>query len=228
MTRYFAVVPAAGIGKRMGAAVPKQYLPLAGKPVLQHTLERLLQVARLERVVVALAPADPHWPMLAAAADPRVTATLGGEERAESVRNGLCALQEIAQDLDWVLVHDAARPCLRAEDVERLIDVLADDPVGGILALPSVDTLKEIEGGRIRSTLDRRQVWRALTPQMFRYRLLCDALEVTLTAQVKVTDEAQALERAGFKPRIVEGSPDNIKITRPEDLALAEFFLERR
>lgn len=228
MTRYFAVVPAAGIGKRMGAAMPKQYLPLAGKPVLQHTLESLLRVARLERVVVALAPVDPYWPMLAAAADPRVAATVGGEERADSVWSGLCALKEMAQDQDFVLVHDAARPCLRSEDVERMIDALADDPVGGILALPSVDTLKEAEGGRVQSTLDRRRVWRALTPQMFRYRLLCDALEAAAAPQIKVTDEAQAVERAGFKPRIVEGRPDNIKITRPEDLPLAELFLERR
>ncbi len=228
MTRYFAVVPAAGIGKRIGAAVPKQYLPLAGKPVLAHTLESLLQVVRLERVVVALAPADPHWPRLSAAADPRVKATVGGEDRADSVLKGLCALEEVAKDSDWVLVHDAARPCLRSEDVERLIDALADDPVGGILALSSVDTLKEVEGGRVRSTLDRRRVWRALTPQMFRYRLLCDALEAALTAQVKVTDEAQAVERVGLKPRIVEGSPDNIKITRPEDLKLAEFYLGQK
>lgn len=228
MTRYFVVVPAAGIGKRMGTAVPKQYLPLAGKPVLQHTLDSLLKVAFLEQVVVALAPVDPYWPQLAAAADPRIKVTVGGKERADSVLQGLRALAGIAQDLDWVLVHDAARPCLRPQDVERLIEAVGEDPVGGILALPSVDTLKEVEGERIQTTVDRHRIWRALTPQMFRYRLLYDAMQAAATAQVKVTDEAQAVEWAGFKPKIVEGSPDNIKITRSEDLPLAEFLLERR
>ncbi len=228
MTRYFVVVPAAGVGKRMGAAVPKQYLPLAGKPVLQHTLDSLFKVACLEQVVVALAPVDPYWPQLAAAADPRIKVTVGGKERADSVLQGLRALAGIAQDLDWVLVHDAARPCLRPQDVERLIEAVEEDPVGGILALPSVDTLKEVEGNRIQTTVDRHRIWRALTPQMFRYRLLYDAMQAAVTAQVKVTDEAQAVEWAGFKPKIVEGSPDNIKITRSEDLPLAEFLLERR
>ncbi len=228
MTRYFAVVPAAGVGKRMGADVPKQYLPLAGKPVLQHALESLLRVKRLEKVVVALAPDDPYWHKLEIASHPKIVATVGGAERADSVLNGLHALEGVAWEEDFVLVHDAARPCLRPEDVERLIDTLADDPIGGILAIPSVDTLKQVEAGRIRSTLERCRIWRALTPQMFRFALLLDALKSALAADVAVTDEAQAVEWAGYAPKIVEGSVDNLKVTRPEDLSLAEFFLQRR
>ncbi|GAB6067524.1 2-C-methyl-D-erythritol 4-phosphate cytidylyltransferase [Methylothermus subterraneus] len=227
MTRYFAVVPAAGSGRRMGAQVPKQYLLLAGKPVLERALESLLQVEKIEKVVVALAPADPYWPKLTLASHPKLATTVGGQERAHSVRNGLHALAGIAQAQDFVLVHDAARPCLRPADVERLIAALAEDPVGGILALPSVDTLKYVEAGRISATLDRSRVFRALTPQMFRFGLLVDALQAALAAGVAVTDEAQAVERAGYAPRIVEGSDYNLKITRPEDLKLAEFFLEQ-
>ncbi len=224
----YVVVPAAGSGKRMGAAVPKQYLTLAGKPVLQHTLERLLAVEEIRHVMVALAADDGRWLQLPAASHPRILTTVGGAERADSVLAGLHALEEIAQDQDWVLVHDAARPCLKPDDVIRLLGHLMDDPVGGILALPSVDTLKQVEGDAILGTLDRTTVWRALTPQMFRYRLLRDALEQALKAGQVITDESNALEYAGYRPRIVEGSPDNIKITRPEDLPLAEFYLGQR
>lgn len=223
--RCFVVVPAAGIGKRMGSSVPKQYLPLAGKPVLQQTLEKLLAVEEVRQIVVALAPEDVRWPQLPAASHPRIQTTLGGAERADSVLAGLYALKESVGDRDWVLVHDAARPCLRPDDVRRLLEELAGDPVGGILALPSVDTLKQVGQGEIQGTLDRSRVWRALTPQMFRYRLLRDSLQRALAAGEAITDESNALEYSGYRPRIVEGSPDNIKITRPEDLPLAEFFL---
>ncbi len=226
--RCFVVVPAAGVGKRMGASIPKQYLELAGRPVLQHTLERLLAVREVRHVMVALAADDDRWPQLPVASHPRVLTTIGGVERADSVLAGLRSLEEIALEDDWVLVHDAARPCLRTGDVVRLLERLAEDPVGGILALPSVDTLKQVEEGAIQQTLDRRRIWRALTPQMFRYGLLCDALERALNAGQVITDEANAMEYAGFRPKIVEGSPDNIKITRPEDLPLAEFYLGQR
>ncbi len=224
----FVVVPAAGIGRRMGAAVPKQYLELAGRPVLQHTLERLLAVKEVRHVMVALAAEDDRWPGLSVASHPRVLTTVGGAERADSVLAGLRSLEDIATAEDWVLVHDAARPCLRPDDVVRLLERLAEDPVGGILALPSVDTLKEVEAGTIRKTLDRGRVWRALTPQMFRYGLLRESLEQALVAGRVITDEANAIEHAGLQPKIVEGSPDNIKITRPEDLPLAEFYLGQR
>ncbi|BCX82288.1 2-C-methyl-D-erythritol 4-phosphate cytidylyltransferase [Methylomarinovum caldicuralii] len=225
--RCFAVVPAAGSGKRMGAAVPKQYLELLGRPVLQHTLERLLAVAAVERVVVALAADDPRWPALLAASDPRVMTTIGGAERGDSVLAGLRALAAEAGPDDWVMVHDAARPCLRPDDVEKLLAELKGDPVGGILALPSVDTLKEVEGRDIVATVDRSRIWRALTPQLFRYRLLTEALERALAAGATITDEASAVEWAGRRPKIVEGHPGNIKITRPEDLPLAEFYLRQ-
>jgi len=226
--QFWAAVPAAGVGKRMGAAVPKQYLQLAGKPVLQHTLERLLSVEAIAAVCVALDREDGYWPDLPQSRDPRVLRAEGGKERADSVLSALRCLGGRAAPDDWVLVHDAARVCITAGDVLKLMEALRDDPVGGILALPSSDTLKGVEAGRIVDTVDRNHVWRALTPQMFRYGVLRQALESAATLGLSVTDEASALELAGLSPRIVEGRPDNIKITRPEDLSLATFYLERQ
>lgn len=226
--RFWAVVPAAGIGKRMGAEVPKQYLQVLGKPVLQHTLERLLSVEALEGIAVALGPEDGYWPDLPCANHPRIHRAPGGKERADSVLSGLHKLEGLAAPDDWVLVHDAARLCLTREDVAKLMTSLADDPVGGILALPVSDTLKRVETGNILETLDRSRIWRALTPQMFRYGLLRHALEDAAGRGLVVTDEASALELQGLRPKIVEGRPDNIKITRPEDLPLAAFYLERQ
>ncbi len=225
--RCFAVVPAAGRGRRMGSEIPKQYLTLAGKPVLQHTLERLLAVPALEVIVVALAADDRRWHELPLARHPRIRVTEGGAERADSVLAGLASLAGEAADSDWVMVHDAARPCLRPADAEKLLHTLAEDEVGGILALPSVDTLKEVADGVVRQTVERHRIWRALTPQLFHYRLLRRSLEQALAQGMPVTDESSAVELAGFQPKIVEGSPDNIKITRPEDLPLARFILER-
>jgi len=223
---YWAVVPAAGVGKRMGAEIPKQYLEISGKPVLQHTLERLLAFPLLQKIVVALSPTDPYWPELPVSSDPRIAVVAGGRERADSVLAGLLGLAGIAADGDWVLVHDAARPCLRESDLHTLVKTLAKDAVGGILALPSHDTLKKVEAGKIVQTLNRSAIWRALTPQMFRYQLLRDALSQALERGIEITDEASAVEACGFTPKVVEGRSDNIKITRPEDLALAAFFLE--
>ncbi|QXP91736.1 2-C-methyl-D-erythritol 4-phosphate cytidylyltransferase [Methylococcus capsulatus] len=226
--RFWIVVPAAGVGKRMGADIPKQYLDVAGKPVLQHTLERLLSVRRVTAVMVALGANDEFWPELPCSREPRVLATTGGRERADSVLSALTALAGRAADGDWVLVHDAARLCVTRDDIERLMETLEDDPVGGILALPVTDTLKTVENGTIQGSADRSRVWRALTPQMFRYRALKEALEAAARRGLTVTDEASALELAGLSPRVVEGRPDNIKITRPEDLPLAAFYLERQ
>lgn len=225
---FWAVVPAAGVGKRMGTEVPKQYLEVAGKAVLQHTLERLLTLDCLAGINVALGPEDGYWPDLPCATHPRIRAVLGGQERADSVYSALVHLEDRARADDWVLVHDAARLCLTAGDAHKLIAALRDDAVGGILALPVSDTLKTVEDQRITGTPDRRQVWRALTPQMFRYGLLKTALSDAATRGLVVTDESSALELAGYRPRIVEGRPDNIKITRPEDLPLAAFYLERQ
>jgi 2-C-methyl-D-erythritol 4-phosphate cytidylyltransferase len=226
--RYWAVVPAAGVGKRMGTDVPKQYLSVLGKPVLQHTLERLLAVESLAGIAVALGAEDGYWADLPCATHPKIRRAPGGRERADSVLAGLDSLSGVAEPDDWVLVHDAARACLTPADVEKLMETLRDDPVGGILAVPVSDTLKRVEGADILETVDRSRIWRALTPQMFRYGLLRRALADAAANGQVVTDEARALELKGFRPRIVEGRPDNIKITRPEDLPLAAFFMERQ
>lgn len=231
MTRapaFWAVVPAAGVGKRMGSATPKQYLQVRGKPVLQHTLERLLSVEILSAVVVALGPEDGFWAELPFAGNPRIITTVGGKERADSVLAALRRLDGVAAADDWVLVHDAARLCITRGDIFKLIETLGHDAIGGILALPSTDTLKGVEAGRIVDTVDRNHVWRALTPQMFRCGALRQALEEAAARGLTVTDEASALELQGKTPRIVEGRPDNIKITRPEDLSLAAFYLEQQ
>lgn len=225
---FWAVVPAAGAGKRMGSPIPKQYLEIAGKPVLQHTLERLLSVERIAGVVVALSPGDDYWPGLAVSADPRIRTAPGGSERADSVLSALDVLAGQARADDWVLVHDAARPCLTASDLNHLMDTLARHPVGGILAVPVSDTLKRVESQAIVATVDRSLIWRALTPQMFRLAALRQALVRAREQGLVVTDEASALELQGACPGIVEGRPDNIKITRPEDIALATFYLEQQ
>jgi len=227
MTKFWAVVPAAGVGKRMNADRPKQYLELAGKTVLEHTLSRLLQADIFTAVAVAISEEDPYWSELAIAQHEKIIRAKGGKERADSVLSGLHAIREQAQDNDWVLVHDAARPCITADDIYHLIDNLIDDDVGGILALASADTLKNVQGNNILGTLDRTHIWRALTPQMFRYHSLKTALEASI-GNPAITDEASALELQGLQPKIVAGRPDNIKITRPEDLALAEFFMVRQ
>jgi 2-C-methyl-D-erythritol 4-phosphate cytidylyltransferase len=224
---FWAVVPAAGVGKRMNADRPKQYLELAGKTVIEHTLSRLLQSNVFSAVAVAISTEDPYWPELEIANHELIITAPGGKERADSVLSGLTSIREKANDDDWVLVHDAARPCLTATDIHLLIDTLVNDDVGGILALSSHDTLKSVEGNDIVSTLDRQLIWRALTPQMFRYGLLKTALEEA-EGNPAVTDEASALELMGLTPKIVEGRPDNIKITRPEDLALAQFYFDQQ
>ncbi|MFM5818605.1 2-C-methyl-D-erythritol 4-phosphate cytidylyltransferase [Aeromonas sanarellii] len=218
-----AIVPAAGIGSRMGAECPKQYLSLAGKCILEHTLERLLSHPGIARVIVALAPHDRWFETLAVAADPRVWRVEGGSERAWSVLNGL----HVAQG-EWVLVHDAARPCLTHGDLDRLIaTAMACD--GAILGSRVRDTMKRTDAaGNILATVDREQLWHALTPQMFPTGPLRRALEEGLALGAAITDEASAMERAGFAVRMVEGRADNIKVTRPEDLSLAELYLQQQ
>jgi 2-C-methyl-D-erythritol 4-phosphate cytidylyltransferase len=221
---YWAVVPAAGVGKRMNADRPKQYLELAGLTVIEHTLSRLLQANVFSAVAVAISAEDPYWPELEIAKHDLIITAPGGKERADSVLSALKSIRDQASDDDWVLVHDAARPCLTTGDIRLLIDTLVNDEVGGILALSSHDTLKSVQNNDILGTLDRRTIWRALTPQMFHYGMLKTALEEA-EGNPAVTDEASALELIGLKPKIVEGRPDNIKITRPEDLALAQFYM---
>ncbi len=225
---FWAVVPAAGVGKRMNADRPKQYLELAGKTVIEHTLLRLLSAEVFTAVAVAISEEDPYWPDLDVSAHKKIITAAGGKERADSVLSALKAIRTVASDDDWVLVHDAARPCITKIDIHHLIDSLKTDEIGGILALSSHDTLKSVQGDNIIvGTLDRSHIWRALTPQMFRYGLLKNAIEAA-EGNTAITDESSALELQGMQPKIVEGRPDNIKITRPEDLALAQFYMEHQ
>lgn len=226
---YWAVLPAAGVGRRMGSAIPKQYLELAGRTVIEHTLDVFVADTRIRGVVIALDPADGYWGATAYAEHPKVMRADGGAERCHSVLNALSALAERAHAEDWVLVHDAARPCLRAADLDRLIETLSDDPVGGLLGVPVRDTMKRVRAAeRIDATLDRAALWHAFTPQMFRLGALHAALSDALAADHLVTDDAAAMERMGQDPRLIEGHSDNIKITRAEDLPLARFYLEQQ
>jgi 2-C-methyl-D-erythritol 4-phosphate cytidylyltransferase/2-C-methyl-D-erythritol 2,4-cyclodiphosphate synthase len=224
--RYWAVVPAAGAGARFGGEAPKQYASVGGRTVIEAALAPFLEHPDISGIVVVLAPADERGAALVDRLRPRLTSAVGGALRAESVRNGLEALAPRASESDWVLVHDAARPCLPRADLDRLITELGDDPVGGILAAPIGDTIKQgAASGRIERTVERYGLWRALTPQMFRFGLLRRALDSALAAGLDITDDAAAVERAGFQPRLIAGSGANIKVTRPEDLAVASAVL---
>lgn len=226
MTACWAVVPAAGTGARMGGTVPKQYLPLRGRTVLAHALRPLLDSDRLAGIVLVVSADDERWRAEAPAAGERLLVAEGGAERCHSVLAGLERLADRAAAGDWVLVHDAARPCLSDVDLDRLLDALVDEPVGGLLALPLSDTLKRADAaGRVDATLDRTGLWRAQTPQMFRFGLLRAALSLAVADGVLVTDEAAAMERAGHRPLLVAGSAGNVKVTGPGDLQLAEALL---
>jgi 2-C-methyl-D-erythritol 4-phosphate cytidylyltransferase len=223
--RLYALVPSAGVGERSGAAGPKQYQMLGARSVLGHTLAALEQVTRLSEVLVVLSPGDtqfaPHVGGFKAAVAP-----CGGATRAQTVRNGLDALlARGARRGDWVLVHDAARCLVRPEWIDALIDACLDDPVGGLLALPVADTLKNEHEGRVEATLDRRGKWQAQTPQMFRIGMLIDALD---HAGADVTDEAGAIEATGRAPRLVAASLENFKVTYPADFELAARILKGR
>jgi len=220
LPHFWAVIPAAGVGARMRADRPKQYLPLAGRTLLEHTLDCFLDHPGLRGLVLALGRDDPYWPTLACAGDPRIQRAEGGAERADSVLNALLKLEALGAGVDdWVLVHDAARPNLARSDLDRLLGELADDPVGGLLAVPSRDTVK-LAGidGKVARTLDRQLIWLAFTPQMFRLGALRQALQQGLASGAAITDEASAMELAGAAPRLIEGRADNLKVTRPEDL----------
>ncbi len=227
--KYWALMPAAGVGARMGADIPKQYLALVDKRVIEHALERLSADPRISGVVVVLAPHDEWWRPATLRDGSQPRRVDGGAERCHSVLNGLRALEGEADEEDWVLVHDAARPCVHPADIACLMDELAGHPVGGLLGLAVRDTMKRTDpSGNVMETVSREGLWHALTPQMFRFGLLLRALEEVIASGRLVTDEAQAVELAGEVPKIVEGRPDNIKITRPEDMALAELFLRRQ
>lgn len=225
--RHWAVIAAAGQGERMSAELPKQYLKLCGRTLLENSLRPFIECAVLSGIVVVIAPGDSHWQALSSARERRIRTACGGSERMHSVLNGLKELERDARPDDWVLVHDAARPCLDRNDLERLIATLEHDPVGGILAVPIGDTLKRAatDGEHIGATVDRAGLWGAQTPQMFRFALLERALTVAVESGRHVTDEAAAIEALGKQPRLVEGSVRNIKVTRAADLELAEAIL---
>jgi len=234
--RVFAVVPAAGRGARFDPTAqgsPKQYAPLLGASVIEWSLRALLQEPRIERVVVVVAADDVRWPALAAAIDEKsapgsaskIVSAVGGASRQESVLSGLRALRIEARPDDWMLVHDAARPCLESADVRALIEALDGGAAGAVLAAPIVDTVKRESGGLVSETVDRTGLWRALTPQVFALGELEHALADAARLGITVTDEAQAMERLGVRAQLVQGSPFNIKVTRVEDLAVASQIL---
>jgi len=229
MASIWAVVPAAGRGARFGGEVPKQYLPVAGRPLLAYTLDALLAHPAVAGAVLALADGDPWWPGWTTHADKPLRTCSGGDSRAASVLAALEALPESVRADDFVLVHDAARPNLALDDLDRLLERGRADPVGAILAAPVRDTLKRAgDDGGIDRTEPRERLWRALTPQLFRRLQLTRALQAAAEAGVDVTDESMALERQGLRPLLVEGREDNFKVTTPADLARFEFELSRR
>lgn len=226
MPRFLALLPAAGVGARMGAEHPKQYLDLHGRPMIWHALRAFERHGAIDSIHVVISPDDGWWGGYDWSDFAKLTVwRRGGASRAESVLNGLVAIAEAVAPDDWVLVHDAARPCLTQGMLDTLLNELSDDPVGGILAAPVADTLKrEGEGGRIGATVPRAGLWGAQTPQMFRHGMLRAALE---KAGHQVTDEASALELMGLAPKLVESDPSNLKVTFPRDLELARLLLGR-
>ena len=229
MPRYYALVPAAGSGSRCASEVPKQYLELAGRPLIYHALAALCAFPRIDRVCVILAPGDAWWETFdwSDLGAKLQTVFCGGATRSETVANGLAAAAGLADD-DWVLVHDAVRPCLAQDMLAALCDQLADDPVGGLLAVPVSDTLKRADAQqRVAATESRDGLWQAQTPQMFRYALLSKAL-AAVDASVNYTDEAGAIEAAGLTPRLVRADASNLKVTYAPDLQLAQRILQGR
>jgi 2-C-methyl-D-erythritol 4-phosphate cytidylyltransferase len=221
--RYFALIPAAGVGARMGAGSPKQYIRIGGKPMLRHTLDAFLSSDLVAHTFVVVSPDDPYIDSVA----PNHGVTIlrcGGASRMESVRNGLAVLANTLAPTDWVLVHDAARPGLNAELIEKLILATGDHPVGGLLGLPVVDTVKRCIDGEACGTIPRNGLWLAQTPQMFRYQLLREALTAA-TDPNTITDDASAVEALGLTPKLVEGHPRNLKVTLPDDIRIAELYL---
>lgn len=220
MPRYVALIPAAGVGSRMGATAPKQYMRIGSKSVLQHTVDAFLGFSKIQHTYVVVSPDDAYVDEYLAKAENLSILRCGGASRRDTVRNGLSELANTLSNQDWVLVHDAARPGLTSDLLQHLMDSVSDDTVGGLLALPVVDTVKRVENGKVQ-TIPRDGLWLAQTPQMFRYQLLCDALDAT----DQVTDEASAIEAAGHAPILVEGHVRNMKLTLPGDMALIAQYL---
>ncbi len=225
--KYWVIIPAAGIGQRFGGSIPKQYQTLLGKPVIEHTVVKFLYHPQIEKIVVVIGKHDVFWQQLRLDSyHDKVMIVTGGLHRSQSVCAGLEAISPLAQPQDFVLVHDSVRPCITHADLNNLIATVANHPVGGILATKVRDTLKYANNeNEIINTLSRENVWHALTPQMFRYQILLQAMQRAIKDDITVTDEAGAIQALGFVPMIVEGRSDNIKITYHEDLALAEKYI---
>ncbi|MAG75274.1 MAG: 2-C-methyl-D-erythritol 4-phosphate cytidylyltransferase [Colwelliaceae bacterium] len=220
-----AVVPAAGAGKRMKSNQPKQYLSLAGKTVLEQTVAKLLASQHVNRVVIALSEGDEYFPSTELANDKRITTVLGGKERVDSVLAGV----NTCEPSEWVMVHDAARPCVRTSEIDTLVSQCIEAQQGGLLAAPVKDTMKRgTKSGDVSETVERELLWHALTPQMYRAGELVEAISQGLESGVAITDESSAMEAAGFPSMLVSASSDNLKITQPEDLAIAEFILTQQ
>ena len=227
--KLWAVVPAAGQGRRVGGAVPKQYLEIAGIPILAHSLNRLAAVQQVDAIFVGISETDRHWQRLPLPHGMQVACYTGGQSRAETVWLGLQALQECASADDWVLVHDAVRPCVQVEDIDALISAVVPSLEGGLLAVPITDTIKVAnQDSTAKQTMDRRMLWRAQTPQLFRFSVLCTALQAVAHDLESISDESAAVEKLGLNPLIVRSAERNIKITNSKDLQLAEFFLGKQ
>jgi len=232
---HWAVIPAAGVGKRMQSATPKQYLPLLGRSILYHSVSLFIQHPKIDGVAIAVSEGDEYWPEVKQQLDTlqkelgsnkTILIAPGGKERSDSVYSALNCLTDSLTNNDWVLVHDAARPCLILDDIDKLISQLSDQTIGGLLGLPMADTVKFCNSQQnVEKTVDRSHLWRALTPQMFRFGQLFVALKHAQENNLPITDESSALELLGYKPVMIEGHNENIKITHPDDLALAEKFL---
>jgi len=228
MARYFGLVPAAGFGRRFGGELPKQYQAVAGAPIITHAIAALLADARVESVFVVLSADDDRFARITwgARADRIIPLYCGGETRMASVYNGLIGCADAIDLDDWLLVHDAVRPCLAATDLARLMESIDDEGVGGLLAARVADTLKHDDGeGRVGRTIERTALWRALTPQMFRYGTLLRALGEGRAQDPSITDEASAVERLGMRPLLVAGAGTNIKVTLPEDIEFVSAWL---
>jgi len=220
--RYFALIPAAGVGARMAASGPKQYLKIGGKPMLRHAIDAFLFSELIAHTYVVVSPDDPVIDSIVPSHGVTVL-RCGGATRAESVQNGLAALNTTLRENDWVLVHDAARPGVDEALIEKLITHTGEHPVGGVLALPVVDTVKRCIAGEV-GTVSREGMWLAQTPQMFRYKLLREALSAARDMK-QITDDASAVEALGLSPKLVEGDPRNLKVTLPGDVRIAEMYL---
>ena len=224
--RYSVVIPAAGVGRRMGSEQPKQYIEIDGKTILEHTLEPFIQHPDIAQIVVVVSADDPYCQSMNCLQQAKVNVAYGGQERCHSVMNGIMHLRDTITPDEWVLVHDAARPCIHQSEISLLIEALKAHPVGGILAWPVRDTMKRSDDqGKIVDTIEREHLWHALTPQMFRWQILFDALNEAHNQGQVVTDEAQAVERMGLQPQLVAASCYTSKVTTPADLQLAQQYL---